>query len=430
MDGFLGTVLNIVIFIVSLGALIVIHELGHLSTAKLFKVYCYEFSVGMGPALFKHKRKGGETIFSVRALPIGGYVAMAGEDMDDSEKDSDHSEVVVPKERTIEGIARWKRVIIMGAGVFLNFILGYVLFFINYSCVEQVQANYDGCKISVQQDSLADKAGLIDGDDVKEVTLTYHFISLSNDITRTYEVDCYAFESAEDITYETYNRCLSNILGGKVIDVEATKAQNPGKELNEITDASSIVYVDNQLPTSEQDSRTITLKYERNGEIKQTEPIRTAVTLENDTYKFGILGISIDTIAFRFSFGEAFVVAWKQWVYACGAIFVGLASLFTPAGWAQAGGIISIFKISTIAVSQGVASVLNMWGIISVNLAIMNLLPFPGLDGWQILVTTVEGVTRKEIPQKVKGIMSTIGLILLIGLSIALIIKDIVAPAI
>ena len=72
MDGFLGTVLNIVIFIVSLGALIVIHELGHLSTAKLFKVYCYEFSVGMGPALFKHKRKGGETIFSVRALPIGG----------------------------------------------------------------------------------------------------------------------------------------------------------------------------------------------------------------------------------------------------------------------------------------------------------------------------------------------------------------------
>ena len=60
----------------------------------------------------------------------------------------------------------------------------------------------------------------------------------------------------------------------------------------------------------------------------------------------------------------------------------------------------------------------------------MNLLPFPGLDGWQILVTTVEGVTRKEIPQKVKGIMSTIGLILLIGLSIALIIKDIVAPAI
>ena len=430
MDGFLGTVLNIVIFIISLGALIVIHELGHLTTAKIFKVYCYEFSVGMGPALFKHKRKGGETIFSIRALPIGGYVAMAGEDMDDSEKDSDHSEVEVPKERTIEGISRWKRVIIMGAGVFLNFILGYVLFFINYACVEQVQANYDGCKISVQANSLASEAGLEKGDDIKEVSITYNFININTIIERTYEVDCYAFESAEDITYETYNRCLSNILGGKVIDVEATKAQNPGKELTEITDSSSIVYVENQLPTSEQDSRTITLKYERNGEIKQTEPIRTAVTLENDTYKFGILGISIDTIAFRFSFGEAFVVAWKQWVYACGAIFVGLASLFTPTGWAQAGGIISIFKISTIAVSQGVSSVLNMWGIISVNLAIMNLLPFPGLDGWQILVTTVEGVTRKEIPQKVKGIMSTIGLILLIGLSIALIIKDIVAPAI
>jgi regulator of sigma E protease len=66
-----------------------------------------------------------------------------------------------------------------------------------------------------------------------------------------------------------------------------------------------------------------------------------------------------------------------------------------------------------------------LWGLISVNLAIFNLLPFPGLDGWQLLVTAIEGISRKKVPTKVKSIISAVGLVLLFGLMIFITIKDI-----
>ena len=73
-------VLYILLFLVFLSILIIIHELGHLAAAKAFNVYCLEYSIGMGPLLFKHKRKNGETQFSLRAIPFGGYMAMYGEE--------------------------------------------------------------------------------------------------------------------------------------------------------------------------------------------------------------------------------------------------------------------------------------------------------------------------------------------------------------
>ena len=75
----LMTFLYILLFLVFLSVLIIIHELGHLAAAKAFRVYCLEYSIGMGPLIFKHKRKNGETQFSLRAIPFGGYVSMYGE---------------------------------------------------------------------------------------------------------------------------------------------------------------------------------------------------------------------------------------------------------------------------------------------------------------------------------------------------------------
>jgi regulator of sigma E protease len=99
--------------------------------------------------------------------------------------------------------------------------------------------------------------------------------------------------------------------------------------------------------------------------------------------------------------------------------------LFTGSG--EVSGIVGIFSTSsTILADYGFASYLYLWGLISVNLAIFNLLPFPGLDGWQLLVTAVEAITRKKVPTKVKAIISAIGLVLLFGLMIFITIKDIV----
>ena len=72
-------ILHILLFVLCLSILVVIHELGHLAAAKIFKVYCFEFSVGFGPAFFRKKRKKGETYVALRCIPFGGYVSMYGE---------------------------------------------------------------------------------------------------------------------------------------------------------------------------------------------------------------------------------------------------------------------------------------------------------------------------------------------------------------
>lgn len=111
-------ILSIVYFILILSALIVVHELGHLITAKHFGVYCSEFSIGMGPAIYKHQFK--ETMFAIRLLPIGGFVAMAGEEGVEDES--------IPYERTIKGIKVWKQVVVMAAGAVMNIILAWGIF--------------------------------------------------------------------------------------------------------------------------------------------------------------------------------------------------------------------------------------------------------------------------------------------------------------
>ena len=115
-------IVSVILFIVSLSALISIHELGHLTMAKLFKVYCFEYSIGFGPALLHKRRKGGETYFSIRAIPFGGYVSMYGEEGTEPEEGLN-----LPQERSIEGIKKWKKAIILVAGVTLNAILAFVL---------------------------------------------------------------------------------------------------------------------------------------------------------------------------------------------------------------------------------------------------------------------------------------------------------------
>jgi regulator of sigma E protease len=109
----------IVIAIIIFGLLIVIHELGHFLAAKAFNVRVVEFSVGMGPRLFK--KQGKETLYSLRVLPIGGSCQMEGEDEDS------------PDPRSFTAARRWKRLVILLAGEFMNFLAGALIVFILFS---------------------------------------------------------------------------------------------------------------------------------------------------------------------------------------------------------------------------------------------------------------------------------------------------------
>ena len=106
----------------------------------------------------------------------------------------------------------------------------------------------------------------------------------------------------------------------------------------------------------------------------------------------------------------------------------GFVSLFQPGGFQNLSGIIGITAaMPQISASGGARLVFFFAGMISINLAFFNLLPFPGLDGWQLLITVVEGVCKKKVPEKFKTVMTLIGFVLLFGLMLAVVVKDIIA---
>ena len=131
--------LNIFIIIVILGLLISLHEAGHLGMAKLFKVYCFEYSIGFGPAILHKRKEGKETYFSLRAIPLGGYVSMYGE-----EGAVPDGEVEPSPDRSLNAIAKWKKCLVLVAGVTVNFILGLVLIYISDVAFPNYYVGYGG----------------------------------------------------------------------------------------------------------------------------------------------------------------------------------------------------------------------------------------------------------------------------------------------
>ena len=159
----------------------------------------------------------------------------------------------------------------------------------------------------------------------------------------------------------------------------------------------------------------------------QNDEVKTATVdllLASSNNKIKDIGIYMKRHFYHYNFGECFQATWNEWCNANTAVFRGLGMLFTGQG--EVSGPIGIAQMSTdILANFGFERYLYLWGMISCNLAILNLLPFPGLDGWQLVVIAYEAITKKQIPTKVKGIISVIGLGLLFLLMIFIIIKDI-----
>ena len=153
------TILNIMIFILMLGVLIFVHELGHFLTAKKSGVHIYEFSLGMGPVLKSIKGKDGIN-YSIRALPIGGFVQMAGEVYEDDDTDT------IPKEKFMCNRPWYQRLIILCAGVFNNFLLALLLLF-TIALIWGAQ-RLDPIIYSVEEDSAMANATFIKGDSPSE----------------------------------------------------------------------------------------------------------------------------------------------------------------------------------------------------------------------------------------------------------------------
>jgi len=167
----LSVIVNLLIFIIVLGVIVFIHEFGHFTWAKITGVYVYEFAIGMGPKLFS--KKGKETEYTIRAIPIGGFCQLAGEDLDDDDLKK------IPKKRRLQEKTAWQRFLIMVFGPVNNFILAIVLLFF-------IALIWGGTTMSpvitaVGEDTAAAKAGLVAGD--KVVRINGHRVVSSDDIS-------------------------------------------------------------------------------------------------------------------------------------------------------------------------------------------------------------------------------------------------------
>lgn len=423
-------ILNLVLFLVSLGVLITIHELGHLMTAKLFNIYCMQFSIGFGPKLFKYKKPGRETTYSLGLIPLGGYVSMYGEGVELPEG------VEIGPERSLEGVKKWKKAIVLSAGIILNMALGMVLFLISNSFPSNM---FDG-QMAISENSQASSNGFATGDTlfyIKYVDSGGTTLIVDSEVvidSKTYvlgyvpdKIKGPKFE--EGLTfYEPQNLDLENL------DLTNAYHQdiNDGILKNLPNLAKGHVVSDLEDPLfSVDDEIDINLRFVKTTDEDELVGYASELTLKvyspgvNKPLAFVETGLGFTFVKIKTTFKQVMKGTWDDFAYANTAVVKGIASLFSGKG--EVSGVVGIFSTSsTILANYGIATYIYLWGLISVNLAIFNLLPFPGLDGWQLLVTAIEGISRKKVPDKVKNIISTVGLILLFGLMILITIKDII----
>lgn len=152
-------IVSILYFIIILGIIVFIHEFGHFFFSKLFGIYVYEFSIGMGPKIFSKKGKNGETTYSIRAIPIGGYCQLAGEGVEEDKN--------LPKDRLLQSKPVWQRFLVMFFGAGNNFLLALVvLFFLGLVVGSPSNSTVIPGVIS---GSPAELAGLKAGDDIQYI---------------------------------------------------------------------------------------------------------------------------------------------------------------------------------------------------------------------------------------------------------------------
>ena len=521
------TIVYILLFILCLSTLIMVHEAGHLLTAKAFKVYCFEYAIGFGPRLLSFKRKNGETRFSIRAIPFGGFVSMYGE------SEAVPEEVDASKldpSRSLNNVKKWKKSIIMTAGIMMNFILAIVIFFIYEIAFPGHIARLG--HVNVKKNSLAYEVGLRSKDYVyTPILIDKYYVFYDDNALLTYpdnttrevyfgyNYNSMTFKSVDLYSHSiAYNKMALGHIEGTATEISYNDVLNgdftsdevvinkitgflraaSAKKVNKTTYLIKLAVTENYLDKADKAVYAeITLSSEDFKDFKKV-PSGAVISLAGDisfknnrneftvsgldgfetsypdtttgsvlTNKVGgqlptkinfsfykldeatntgrgttlnlgelalskgklpkSVGVSMEMDEYRNSFGTSMKNTFVDFGNAATLIYRGLGSLFTKDGWKNVGGIIAI-GVSTTQVLQeyGFGTFLYYWALISVNLGIVNLLPFPGLDGWHFLVTIVEGVTRKEIPSKVKNIMSMIGLALLFGLMILIIIKDII----
>lgn len=445
---------TIAVLLVVLGFLIFIHELGHYWAAKAFGVWVHRFAVGMGSPVKRLSFQRGETEWAVAWLPLGGYVKMASREEDPAAGvlEGGAENAVVPPDRVFEAKPVWQRMIIILAGVTVNLIFAWLVF---VGLAMKNGRQYDPetrlgrvvvAALPEGAEAVADapigvRITAIDGREVESWNDVGQYLTQGPRDTIVM-----AFEDGSQILVPLHRDQLveraelsqallpqhAAVIGGVVSESAADEAGLAvGDSVVAVDGEPLIWWSDFTARIEPAGGREVVLSVIRDG-----QPMELAVspTLEHripdDTTSgmIGRLGVvqHQPTVHESYSIGGAIAAGNEATWSSAGLIFRTLRGLVTRrVDTSQVGGPIMIGQMAARSAQLGIEPLLAFMALISVNLAVVNLLPIPVLDGGAFLILAVEAIIRRPLPVKLREGMQLVGLLLVVALMVLAFSNDI-----
>lgn len=365
------TIGSVLLAILILLVMVTVHEFGHYVAGKALKFKINEFAIGFGPKLFKRTSKRTGEVFSVRALPLGGFCAFEGEDEEGESADAFNKK------------APWKRIIVLIAGPLMNYLLALLLIIIAMFSFGQMMYKVgsiahppeDGTAVERYIENSFEEGDIILKIEGKNIYLTTDAMS-----------------------------ALSGKKAGDIVDILVLR---DGKELT----VPIILRRDCDFSSSTETSKLwhalgVGTYGVVSGEDEEGNP----------TYIYYFdLGVESCRFGFFRTIGHSFQYSWRI----AGTIFKVLGELLTGhLGLSAMGGPVTTIKMTSEIATQSAQSFFEIAAYIGVNLAVFNLLPIPALDGSKVIFCLIEWMFRKPVPRKVEAVIHAIGFVAILGFAV------------
>jgi len=411
--------MTLIYFLIVIGILVFVHEFGHFIMAKRAGVRVEKFSLGMGPKIFGYKK--GDTEYVISALPLGGYVKMAGENPDEEPTgaaDEFQSKTV------------WQRMKIAATGPLTNIVLAFlimpIVFMVGTYSEGPAKVGY------VEPASPAEHAGFLAGDLIEKIdgrsisdwTEALSLIAVNPDTDVTVLVDRQGKQETltlRPVTATELKIGMSGLIPDMPAEIGKLKpgfpAEKAGISVNDKVLAvdGKTIYHWNQFSTIVRDSKgkKLALLIERGG-----KRIEKTVTPIEDSGRF-VIGVEplLRLVFKKYGFLKSIQLGFDKTIESIYLTFITLKKLVTfGLSIKTLGGPVMIAQMSGQAASAGLSSFLSLLAMISISLGILNLLPIPVLDGGLILFLVIEAIRKKPVSRKVMEVSQSIGAAVLITL--------------